>query len=226
MWTHIKCKSLINVSFYRVKSTFLCRAFEESTNGPQLHYSSTPAPSALPPSPAQLPPLAAMRPYVCVSNSQGELYGPLGPQSGPVSKSVWERNGVHYVPSWTATWTLCVEGSDKSCRFSFTSFNPVLQNCALSHTEPMMSYDGNTLPMYAFVFAPFSLPRTSLPQVSLAAPTHAAKAVLKVPLRACVTEQLALSQDLPGPGLLQDRTLSSTETMGPAVASAASISGP
>lgn len=178
MWTHVKCKSLIHVSFYRVKS------FEESTNGPQLHDSGIPASSALPPSPAQPPPLAAMCPYVCVSNSQGESYGPLGPQSGPVSKSVWERNGVHCVPSWKATWTLCVEGSDKSCMFSFTSFNPVLQNCALSHTEPMMSYDGDTLPMYAFMFARFSLPRTSLPQASLAAPTHSAKAVLKVPLRA------------------------------------------
>lgn len=85
-------------------------------------------------------------------------------------------------------WTLCVEGSDKSCMFSFTSFNPVLQNCALSHTEPMMFYDDDTLSMCVFIFTPFPLPHTSLPQVSLAAPTHSAKAILNVPLKACTTE--------------------------------------
>lgn len=84
-------------------------------------------------------------------------------------------------------WTLCVEGSDKSCMFSFTSFNPVLQNCALSHTEPMMFYDDDTLHVCIYFH---TIPSSAhfLPQVSLAAPTHSAKAILNVPLKACTTE--------------------------------------
>lgn len=108
MWTPVKCKPLMNLGFYRIKSKFLCRAFKELTNGPPLHYSNIPAPPALPPSQAQPPALAAMHPYARISDSQGELYGPLGPQHGPVSKSVWEIHGLHYTPSRKATMgTVC-----------------------------------------------------------------------------------------------------------------------